>query len=152
MTDLLTENRRLQQANAFLAEQCKNLRQLLPSDSDRLPLEWGLTARETDLLALLAKREFWSYQALLNALYADEIDPPPHHKILTVWVCKIKRKLDAKQVPVTIGNVWGRGYTLSVEARDYLKSKMLDSDSGPSSVTGVEGTVAFARQAAGGTR
>jgi two-component system cell cycle response regulator CtrA len=76
----------------------------------------GLPARMTDkeflILELLVLRRgsVVTKEAILNHLYG-EVDEPSS-KIIDVFVCKIRKKLEQVGACELIGTVWGRGYTI----------------------------------------
>ena len=69
-----------------------------------------LTGKEYAILELLVLRKgmVLTKEAFLNHLYGglDE----PEAKIIDVFVCKLRRKLDQAGAPEVIATVWGRGY------------------------------------------
>ena len=84
----------------------------------RAPLEFGLTPAEEKILAALMSRDMatkvYLHQALADAsgFCAAEI------KIVDVYICKLRKKLNPFGVPVQTH--WGRGYSISNQARDML--------------------------------
>jgi hypothetical protein len=78
----------------------------------------GLTSCESALLATLVRRKRASKAVLYNAVYGDVAEQDrPGPKIIDVFVCKIRRKLQeyASKTgtdPVTLGTLWGTGYTI----------------------------------------
>ena len=72
-----------------------------------------LTGKEYQMLELLSLRKgtTLSKEMFLNHLYGD--DNEPEVKIIDVFVCKLRKKLNAAADGVDyIETVWGRGYTL----------------------------------------
>lgn len=74
-----------------------------------------LTGKEYAILELLALRRgsVLTKDAFLNHLYGG-IDEP-EMKIIDVFICKLRRKLQQKGVGSLITTVWGRGYILREE-------------------------------------
>ena len=82
-------------------------------------VEPDLTGKERDMLILLgsAPGRIWSKEAFINQLYVNGVEDPPEMKIIDVYICKIRKKLN-KVDPVAarmIETVWGRGYTLMAD-------------------------------------
>jgi len=71
-----------------------------------------LTGKEYAILELLVLRKglVLSKEAFLNHLYGGMDEP--EIKIIDVFVCKLRKKLQAAQVKNLIVTVWGRGYML----------------------------------------
>jgi two-component system cell cycle response regulator CtrA len=71
-----------------------------------------LTGKEYEILELLALRKgsTMTKEMFLNHLYGglDE----PEAKIIDVFICKLRKKLNAKGGHDYIETIWGRGYTL----------------------------------------
>lgn len=69
-----------------------------------------LTGKEFAVLQLLVLRKgmVLTKDAILGQLYGGMDEPEA--KIVDVFVCKLRRKLDQAGAPEVIGTVWGRGY------------------------------------------
>ncbi|RUT25425.1 DNA-binding response regulator [Asaia sp. W19] len=82
---------------------------------DGHPLQ--LTGKEYAILELLVLRRgnVLTKDAFLNHLYGG-IDEP-EMKIIDVFICKLRRKLQQFGAGSLIGTVWGRGYVLRDETR-----------------------------------
>lgn len=74
-----------------------------------------LTGKEYAILELLVirKNSVLTKDAFLNHLYGG-IDEP-EMKIIDVFICKLRRKLQAANAANIISTVWGRGYILREE-------------------------------------
>ncbi|GBR53090.1 two component response regulator CtrA [Neokomagataea thailandica NBRC 106555] len=74
-----------------------------------------LTGKEYAILELLVirKNSVLTKDAFLNHLYGG-IDEP-EMKIIDVFICKLRRKLQAAKAANLISTVWGRGYILREE-------------------------------------
>ncbi len=72
-----------------------------------------LTQKEYDLLELLwtHKGVTLSKQMILNHLYGGTYEPG--QKVIDVFICRIRKKLQAITGDDPIKTVWGRGYMLS---------------------------------------
>ena len=69
-----------------------------------------LTGKEFAILQLLVLRRgmVMGKDAILSQLYGGMDEPEA--KIVDVFVCKLRRKLDQAGAPEVIGTVWGHGY------------------------------------------
>ena len=76
-----------------------------------------LTGKEYAILELLVLRKgmVLTKDAFLNHLYGGMDEP--EMKIIDVFVCKLRKKLQAAGAGHLIGTVWGRGYMLRDEDR-----------------------------------
>lgn len=77
-----------------------------------------LTGKETEMMVMLAENvhSYVATQAFMNELYHHESEEP-EVKILDVYICKIRAKLDAAKTDLgrAIVTVWGKGYRLEKE-------------------------------------
>lgn len=74
-----------------------------------------MSPRETAFLGLLLKRvrQPVHKEAMYNHLFGALPDCDwPEVKILDVFVCKVRRRLENAKVPVVIETIWGRGWLL----------------------------------------
>lgn len=83
------------------------------------PLAWGLTTHETRVFGVLMVREIASKEQILDIVYDDPLKDKPAVKIVDVFVCKIRRKLEP--FGVGIETLWGRGYFLTPETKAAVK-------------------------------
>jgi DNA-binding response OmpR family regulator len=76
-----------------------------------------LTGSEMRLLTALADRfpDVVTKEGIMDALYFDQIDDEPEIKIVDVFVCKVRKKVEA--LGLTINTAWGLGYSLGCSAR-----------------------------------
>ncbi|WP_438382862.1 response regulator transcription factor [Asaia sp. BMEF1] len=90
-----------------------------------------LTGKEYAILELLVLRRgnVLTKDAFLNHLYGG-IDEP-EMKIIDVFICKLRRKLQQFGAGHLIGTVWGRGYVL----RDETKAIAPGTSTDPSKLT-----------------
>ena len=73
------------------------------------------TRREAQILdTLLLRQNFVSREKMFAALYATDFDPPASRTI-DVLICRLRKKLE--KTPIEIVGVWGRGWTLKVDAK-----------------------------------
>jgi two-component system cell cycle response regulator CtrA len=93
-----------------LEERIRQLEEALMPASVRIPIEYGLTATEARVFSHLASREFGTRQSIMLALYSDRIEEP-EEKIVDVFVCKLRRKLN--RFGVRIETIWGQGWRLA---------------------------------------
>lgn len=75
--------------------------------SDAVPKALGLTKTETEMLALMIKRERVTRAGLMTALYGL-LKAPPDAKIFDVYVCRLRAKL--KPFDIAIQTDWGVGW------------------------------------------
>jgi len=81
-----------------------------------------LTGKEYAILELLVLRKgmVLTKDAFLNHLYGGMDEP--EMKIIDVFICKLRRKLQAVGAPNVIATVWGRGYMLREEPSHGLEA------------------------------
>lgn len=79
------------------------------------PVEWGLTGSETRVMGVLVKRDLATKTAIMAALYADANRDAAEIKIVDVFVCKLRRKV--QRFGVEIETCWGQGYRLKDRAK-----------------------------------
>lgn len=95
-------------------EELRSLKRVLADISDPgfdVPGETeAFTKQERRILCLLKKCEgrLVSKQGIMDAIYFDRSNDPPHEKIVHIWICKIRRKLQAHEIVTT----WGVGWRL----------------------------------------
>ncbi|GBR28425.1 two component response regulator CtrA [Kozakia baliensis NRIC 0488] len=91
-----------------------------------LPL--NLTGKEYAILELLALRRgnVLTKDAFLNHLYGG-IDEP-EMKIIDVFICKLRRKLQQKGADNLIKTVWGRGYVLREDEKETTISSPIEQN------------------------
>lgn len=107
----------LETENEELRERVRQLEEMLGMTFDA-PLQLGLTGTETMVLGLLSKVEMATKEAMLSHLYSDRPNDVPELKIVDVFICKMRRKL--QPFGITIDTVWGRGYALPKSAKVRL--------------------------------
>ncbi len=90
-------------------------REVLVDDS-QVPL----TGKEYAILELLVLRKgmVLTKEAFLNHLYGGMDEP--EMKIIDVFICKLRKKLQAAGADGLIGTVWGRGYMLREPTGEVL--------------------------------
>lgn len=78
------------------------------------PSLFGLTKRETALMAELIRREdvVVDKLALHAALYGVDDPDLPELKIIDIFVCKMRSKLAPFGLRDCIETIWGRGYAI----------------------------------------
>ena len=78
-----------------------------------------LTGKEYAILELLVLRKgmVLTKEAFLNHLYGGMDEP--EMKIIDVFICKLRKKLQLAGVDNLIGTVWGRGYMLREPAGEH---------------------------------
>lgn len=103
--------------NEVIRARVKELEGLLLETLVPFPIEWGLTGHEAALLGFLANRAQASKDEIMTALYGLRVTDAevPETKIVDVFVCKVRKKLQG--TPVRIVTLWGRGYALDAMSR-----------------------------------
>lgn len=93
-----------------------------------IPLVFALTGSEAKILSMLVQRGLASKEQLLIACTNDVTgNKVPEIKIVDVYICKIRKKLE--RFGIVIETVWGRGYSLDAENRAKVNA-YLDASSG----------------------
>jgi two-component system cell cycle response regulator CtrA len=84
-----------------------------------------LTGKEYAILELLVLRKgmVLTKEAFLNHLYGGMDEP--EMKIIDVFICKLRKKLQAAGADGLIGTVWGRGYMLREPASDSIGETLI---------------------------
>jgi DNA-binding response OmpR family regulator len=79
-----------------------------------------LTGHELLLLQRLAEvfPRILTKEAALEWMYQIDADKEPEIKIIDVYICKARKKLDA--IGVRIDTVWGKGYALAVDKKPNI--------------------------------
>lgn len=94
-----------------------------------IPLEWQLTAQETQVLECLLGRvgAVVTKEAILAYAWANkEVDG----RIVDVIICKIRKKLANAGFPEdALETVWGRGYMLQATYAPLFKAERIKRDS-----------------------
>lgn len=80
-----------------------------------VPVEFGLSPSEARLFGFLLKVERANKARLMSALYFQRIDAEPEIKIIDVYVCKLRKKLQPYGIEVS--TLWGQGYYLTPAAK-----------------------------------
>ncbi len=113
--------RRLREENDELHETVTQLKALLiPADAaHHMALRFGLTAKQSLLVAALVEHGFKTRQQLLDAMYFGA-EVAPDIKIVDVYVCKVRKKLRPHGLDIV--TVWGRGHSMSDKHRNQIKT------------------------------
>ncbi|MBS9720197.1 winged helix-turn-helix transcriptional regulator [Tianweitania sp. BSSL-BM11] len=78
---------------------------------DRLQRAFDLSPFQARTLAVLADGKQRTKNAILNGVYWDQsVDHWPEPKIIDVYVCKLRKKLDGSGIGIV--TAWGAGYRL----------------------------------------
>lgn len=88
------------------------------------PLELGLTPNEARLFGLLYKSELVTKAGAMVALYSDRPNEEPEIKIIDVFICKVRKKIE--RFGIEIETIWGLGYRMSPAAKAVAK-KIMDT-------------------------
>jgi DNA-binding response OmpR family regulator len=84
------------------------------------PLVFRLTASEARVFGSLMKRDMVTKEHVMAALYRDNARDEAEIKIVDVFICKIRKKIEA--YGVEIDTVWGQGYRLRSEMKKLAES------------------------------
>ena len=72
----------------------------------------------------LAERLQLDDEQIMDALYGDDPEPPASN-MPSVWIHKLRRKLETTGVDILV--VWGRGYQLTPAARELLRPRVAEA-------------------------
>jgi DNA-binding response OmpR family regulator len=91
-----------------------------------VPLQFGLTRHEAGALGAIMARPIAFKSTIMAAIYADKVadDETPMEKIIDVFVCKLRKKLDP--FGISVETVWGQGYKMSAENKQKILDLMRD--------------------------
>jgi two-component system, cell cycle response regulator CtrA len=89
-----------------------------------VPISFGLTGQEARVLGILMKRDMASKELVMAGLYSHRADDNVEIKIVGVFVCKIRKKLQRFDIPIE--TVRGQGYRLKPEIKDKVRGIMRD--------------------------
>lgn len=111
----------LQEENARLHERIAYLESSLGLDF-LAPAEYGLTPKESAVLGVLMSRELAKKETVMLAVYQDM--DTPEIKIVDVFICKIRKKLE----PFGLGieTRWGLGYYLTPDTKRKIEARMAE--------------------------
>lgn len=116
--DKYARDKAVERENEELRERILQLEALLHNHGN-LPSQLQLTPKEEAIVSLLLDRDsVTKEQAMLN-LYSERIDGAPHDKIIDVFICRIREKIEP--FGINIETLWGRGYTMSPESKAELR-------------------------------
>lgn len=83
-----------------------------------VPVEYGLTANEARIFGVLVNRPLATRAAIMAALYDDDGKEQAEPKIVDVFVCRMRRKLEP--FGIEIHTRWGEGWFLPDTQRQQL--------------------------------
>lgn len=118
--------RRLRDERDLLEEEVTQLKERMKAANAEdwiWPVEFGLTATETRLVQALlhSPRECLSINQIMNHLYGERaVDDVPIGRIVTVLICKIRKKLHPHNI--TVKNYSGIGYGFDADTKQRLLS------------------------------
>lgn len=111
----------LQAENDRLRERIAELEAALGCDFIP-PDDWRLTRHEAVVFGILLARATATTDAIMAGLYRDNGRDEPNIKIVRVWICKLRDKLEGHGL--FIETVWGFGYRLSPQTKALARSKI----------------------------
>ena len=117
-TELVHLRAQLSEANDLIRE----MRTVDTDVTDALQGVARMSHGEAVVLASIVRHGRVSKQRLYNALYGNHANPDatPDPKIIDVFICKIRRKLEPHEIE--IGTLWGWGYQMTPENVDKLRA------------------------------
>jgi len=92
-----------------------------PAMALRMRMALGLTPQEADFLILFYKRAFVSNDQIHDHLLDRGDADGPADSLIKVVICKIRKKLKSSGVPGTIQNLYGSGYKMSDDLRNWIR-------------------------------
>lgn len=107
---MMDELRSLREENESLRERVRQMRDELASPDLVVPRALRLTPSEEIVFRHLLTRDLASRRSIAMALWSDRSGDEPDEVIISVHICRLRRKLRAERV--TIENVWGRGWSI----------------------------------------
>jgi two-component system cell cycle response regulator CtrA len=109
----------IEEENETLREKIDYLERTLLGDGIIMPPEFKLTGKEGQVLNALLARDILTKESIMTALYSDQPNAIPEQKIVDVFVCKMRPKLEP--FGIKIETIWGSGYSLTVESKAELR-------------------------------
>lgn len=113
--ELIARVHALELANGRLQDDLDALRAEKLGTEFVAPIEWGLTPKETQVLAVLMRNATCTKRAIMAALYDLGADDPPEIKIVDVFVCKVRKKIEPRGV--LIETIWGQGWFIPAASK-----------------------------------
>lgn len=110
----------LEEENDTLREQVRQLEQIAYNTEWVCPVELCLTPTEARLVAALMTRELCTTEHLHLATSRDGLEAETDRKIVDVFVCKARKKLEP--FGIKIHTHWGLGYSMSQTDIERLKN------------------------------
>lgn len=86
------------------------------------PITLRLTGSEARVFGILMKREIATKETVMAGLYSDRADDNVEIKIVDVFICKLRKKLQSFALPVE--TVRGQGYRLTPETKEKVRHLM----------------------------
>lgn len=106
--------------NDALRDRVAQLEEMLGVTFDAPPF-LQLTGCEAQIFGLLLAREAITKRIAMDAVYGDRPDADQaEEKIIDVWVCKMRRKLEPWGIKIETN--WGQGYYMSPAMKTLARS------------------------------
>lgn len=86
------------------------------------PLVFGLTKNESIMFGVMMNNRSPRKETFMTALFSDRIDDAPEIKIVDVWICKMRKKL--QPYGVEIKTCWGVGYEMPEASKATARELM----------------------------
>lgn len=121
MSELLRERiDRLEIENDELRERVAELEEILFATDWHCPIEFRLTGSEAAILAAMLRRERCSKEFLHMATARPGEEKDTELKIIDVWICKMRKKLEPFGIEIV--TLWGQGYCLTPASKERLNN------------------------------
>lgn len=112
----------LENENDVLREKLKLLQETVATKI-HIPAELELTGKQEMVLAILLERPLVTKEAVMTYLYSTSgAGKVPEIKIVDVFICKVRNKLEKFLPECKISTKWGVGYYLDPNSRQYLRN------------------------------
>jgi DNA-binding response OmpR family regulator len=136
VTSFAEEIRLRDQKIRFLEEEIATLKNeivllkevVTPDLNTAVEMRLKITRTEAALLSMFIRNPvILTKEAAYLALYGGRTGEWPEIKILDVLVCKFKKRLHDQGAPMPLTEtIWGRGWRLTDEGRDWLENRLSD--------------------------
>ncbi len=102
-------------------ERIRQLEEELRGTAEAWPLDWDFTNSEQLIMTSLMRHDVATKENLYFTLYGHRNDMPEWRPV-EVFICHIRKKL--KPIGVLIQTVWGKGYSIPQEDKEFIREMM----------------------------
>jgi len=117
--DVLSQFRIAQERACQAEERVRQLEAVFGQNDPRYE-RLGLTATEGNIVGVIMARPIASVSQIHTVIYGNRVDDPPDEKTITVFIHKIRHKLE--RYGIHIECVWGRGYRMDEQSKAEIRS------------------------------